>query len=215
MIKPQDILVLVKLISIEKQHQQFKEYYSEAQIEWEKLKDEELDTFFELSAFYDSLSIRGLAESVVISKSEVSESLKRLIKVGLLLISSNSPLKRIELVEMQWTTNKRALLDLIIYSFQYFFHTEPAGIDIGIPSVFNNKKLSDHLSYSSSLPYVWPAQSYRSVSGLAVEPLYKSVPYAALDDNFLYEVFALIDVFRIGSPREKKIAEKLLREYLQ
>ena len=215
MIKPQDILVLVKLISIEKQHQRFKEFYSESQIEWEKLKDEELDTFFDLSAFYDSLSIRGLAESVVISKSEVSESLKRLIKVGLLLISSNSPLRRIELVEMQWTTNKRALLDLIIYSFQYFFHTEPGGIDIGIPTVFNNKQLSDHLSYSSSLSYVWPAQSYRSVSGLTVEPLYKSIPYAALDDNFLYEVFALIDVFRIGSPREKKIAEKLLREYLQ
>ena len=77
-------------------------------------------------------------------------------------------------------------------------------------------KLSDlNLSYSSSLPYIWPAQSYQSISGLAVEPLYKSVPYAALDDTFLYEVFALIDVFRIGSPREKKIAEKLLREYLQ
>ena len=215
MIKPQDILVLVKLISIETQHQIFKEYYSEAQLEWDKLEDEQLDIFLKLSAFYDSLSIRGLAEAVVISKSEVAESLKRLIKIGLLIVTSNSPFKRLELVEMQWKTNRRALLDLIIYSFQYFFHTEVGAIDIGIPTVFNNKKLSDHLSYSSSLPYIWPAQSYQSISGLAVEPLYKSVPYAALDDNFLYEVFALIDVFRIGSPREKKIAEKLLREYLQ
>lgn len=215
MIKPQDILVLVKLISIENQHHVFKDYYSEAQLEWDKLENEELDVFLELSAFYNSLSIRGLAESVIISKSEVSESLKRLINVGLLIVTSRSPLKRLELVEMQWKTNRRALLDLIIYSFQYFFHTEASAIDIGIPTVFNNKELSDHLSYSSSLPYIWPAQSYRSVSGLAVEPLYKSVPYAALDDSFLYEIFALIDVFRIGSPREKKIAEKLLREYLQ
>jgi len=215
MIKPQDILVLVKLISIENQHHVFKNYYSKAQLEWDKLENEELDVFLELSAFYNSLSIRGLAESVIISKSEVSESLKRLINVGLLIVTSSSPLKRLELVEMQWKTNRRALLDLIIYSFQYFFHTEASAIDIGIPTVFNNKELSDHLSYSSSLPYIWPAQSYRSVSGLAVEPLYKSVPYAALDDGFLYEIFALIDVFRIGSPREKKIAEKLLREYLQ
>ncbi len=55
MIKPQDILVLVKLISIENQHQIFKEYYSEAQLEWDKLEDEQLDIFLKLSAFYDSL----------------------------------------------------------------------------------------------------------------------------------------------------------------
>ncbi len=42
-----------------------------------------LDIFLKLSAFYDSLSIRGLAEAVVISKSEVAEFLKRLIKIGL------------------------------------------------------------------------------------------------------------------------------------
>ena len=100
MIKPQDILVLVKLISIENQHQIFKEYYSEAQLEWDKLEDEQLDIFLKLSAFYDSLSIRGLAEAVVISKSEVAESLKRLIKIGLLIVTSNSPFKRLELVEM-------------------------------------------------------------------------------------------------------------------
>ena len=70
MIKPQDILVLVKLISIENQHQIFKEYYSEAQLEWDKLEDEQLDIFLKLSAFYDSLSIRGLAEAVVISKNK-------------------------------------------------------------------------------------------------------------------------------------------------
>ena len=201
-------------MSIENQHQIFKDYYEEAQLE-DNLEDEKLDVFLKLSAFYDSLSIRGLAEAVVISKSEVSESLKRLIKIRLLLLTSNSPFKRLELVEMQWKTNRKALIDLIIYSFQYFFYTEASVIDIGIPTVFNNKKLSNHLSYSSSLPYIWPAQSSKSVSGLSVEPLYKSVPYAALDDGFIYEVFCLIDVFRIGSPREKKIAEKLLREYLE
>ena len=186
MIKPQDVLILVKLMSIENQHQIFKDYYEEAQLE-DNLEDEKLDVFLKLSAFYDSLSIRGLAEAVVISKSEVSESLKRLIKIRLLLLTSNSPFKRLELVEMQWKTNRKALIDLIIYSFQYFFYTEASVI----------------------------AQSSKSVSGLSVEPLYKSVPYAALDDGFIYEVFCLIDVFRIGSPREKKIAEKLLREYLE
>lgn len=121
MIKPQDILVLVKLISIENQHQIFKEYYSEAQLEWDKLEDEQLDIFLKLSAFYDSLSIRGLAEAVVISKSEVAESLKRLIKIGLLIVTSNSPFKRLELVEMQWKTNRRASLRPNYLQFSILF----------------------------------------------------------------------------------------------
>ena len=34
----------------------------------DKLEDEQLDIFLKLSAFYGSLSIRGLAEAVVIRK---------------------------------------------------------------------------------------------------------------------------------------------------
>lgn len=214
MIKSQDILVLVKLISIEKQYIKLDNFCSNPKVDFDDLNEDELDEFIELSAFYDSLSVRGLSESIVISKSEVSECLKRLIKVGLLIVNSSFPLKRLNLEEMTWKTNKKALLELILYSFQYFFHTEVSSVDIGIPTVFNNKKLSEYLSYSSSLPYIWPAQSYRSISGLSIQPLHKSVPYASLEDNFLYEIFSLIDVFRIGSPREKKIAENLLREYL-
>ena len=58
MIKPQDVLILVKLMSIENQHQIFKDYYEEAQLE-DNLEDEKLDVFLKLSAFYDSLSIRS------------------------------------------------------------------------------------------------------------------------------------------------------------
>ncbi|MBF7691286.1 MarR family transcriptional regulator [Acinetobacter pollinis] len=214
MIKSQDILVLVKLISIEKQYMEFNNFNSNLELNFDDLSEIELDEIMELSAFYSSLSVRGLAESIVVSKSEVSECLKRLIKVGLLIVNSSFPLRRLNLEEMAWKVNRKALLELIIYSFQYFFHTEISSVDIGIPTVFNNNKLSEYLSYSSSLPYVWPTHSYRSISGLSVQPLHKSVPYASLDDNFLYEVFSLIDVFRIGSPRERKIAENLLREYL-
>lgn len=65
-------------------------------MDFNDLNEAELDEFIELSAFYDSLSVRGLSESIVISKSEVSECLKRLIKVGLLIVSSSFPLKEIK-----------------------------------------------------------------------------------------------------------------------
>ena len=44
--------------------------------------------------------------------------------------------------------------------------------------------------------------------------MHKSIPYAAINDEYLYEIFAIIDIFRMGSPREKHIAEKLFLDIL-
>jgi hypothetical protein len=46
--------------------------------------------------------------------------------------------------------------------------------------------------------------------GIALEPLYKTVPEASLRDPSLYELLALVDAIRDGRARERKIAEKEL-----
>jgi hypothetical protein len=43
--------------------------------------------------------------------------------------------------------------------------------------------------------------------GVAVEPLYRSVPVAAKNDAALYDLLALVDALRIGRARERAIAE--------
>ncbi len=46
----------------------------------------------------------------------------------------------------------------------------------------------------------------RNVRGHSILPLYPSVPEAALKDEKLYELLALVDALRIGRAREKELA---------
>ena len=147
-------------------------------------------------------------------KSEVSECIKRLVKVGLLVIHNQNFSQRLDLASLDWDINKRGFFHLVIYSFQYFFPAELKSMDFGLPTAFSKEGLNSLLAYSSPVPYIWPIQTYKSISGIAVEPMHKSIPYAEIEDNYLYEIFAIIDIFRIGSPREKHIAEKLFSEIL-
>lgn len=207
MLKAQDILVLVKLLSIRRElntSSNFNNFYSN-----------DYSDFYRKRSLKHLLSVRGLAESVVIGKSEVSECFKRLEKVGLLVLQNEKvPFSRLDLVNSPWEINRKAFFNLIIHSFQYFFPAEMKSMDFGIPTVFFKQSLSSYLAYSSPVPYVWPIQTYKSIAGISIEPLHKSVPYAAMEDEYLYEMFAIIDVFRLGSPREKHIAEKLLSNLL-
>ena len=51
--------------------------------------------------------------------------------------------------------------------------------------------------------------------GIALAPLYKSVPEAAKLDSLLYERLALIDAIRDGRTREHNLAEKELKNSLE
>ena len=206
MLKSQDILVLVKLLSIQnglRTSSNFSRTYSN-----------DYSDFYLKRSLSHLLSVRGLAESIVMGKSEVSECIKRLVKVGLLVIHNQNFSQILDLASLDWDINKRGFFHLVIYSFQYFFPAELKSMDFGLPTAFSKEGLNSLLAYSSPVPYIWPIQTYKSISGIAVEPMHKSIPYAAIEDNYLYEIFAIIDIFRIGSPREKHIAEKLFSEIL-
>jgi len=64
------------------------------------------------------------------------------------------------------------------------------------------------------MPPVWP-YSEGTAKGVSFEPLYKTVPFAALHDQLLYECLALVDALRDGRVREKQIAERELRSRLR
>ena len=206
MLKSQDILVLVKLLSIQnglRTSSNFSRTYSN-----------DYSDFYLKRSLSHLLSVRGLAESIVMGKSEVSECIKRLVKVGLLVIHNQNFSQRLDLASLDWDINKRGFFHLVIYSFQYFFPAELKSMDFGLPTAFSKEGPNSLLAYSSPVPYIWPIQTYKSISGIAVEPMHKSIPYAAINDEYLYEIFAIIDIFRMGSPREKHIAEKLFLDIL-
>jgi len=60
---------------------------------------------------------------------------------------------------------------------------------------------------------VWPYEG-GDQRGLALEPLYRSVPdsLARHPDQLFYELLVLVDAIRSGRVRERNIAVKLLKE---
>jgi hypothetical protein len=82
----------------------------------------------------------------------------------------------------------------------------------GIPTAHAVSPLKEIIS-SSAEPYVWAAD-FGEVRGLAIEPLYPSVPLAVKTDPALHELLGLVDAVRCGRVREQQLAATLLAERL-
>ena len=67
---------------------------------------------------------------------------------------------------------------------------------------------------ASEPPPVWP-DPHGTRRGMTLHPLYPSVPEAARRNPALYELLALFDAVRAGSPRERALALPLIEERLQ
>jgi hypothetical protein len=61
---------------------------------------------------------------------------------------------------------------------------------------------------------VWPHPEGKK-RGIALAPLYETVPEAALRDHALYEKLALVDALRDGRVRERKLAEQEFKKLLR
>lgn len=59
---------------------------------------------------------------------------------------------------------------------------------------------------------VWPHDSGEVVLGESLLPVYPTVPRAVRSDARLYELLALVDVVRVGSPSERRVAVEYLKE---
>ena len=84
----------------------------------------------------------------------------------------------------------------------------------GVPTSYAAAPLSTDIAPGDELPPVWPWRN-GDIRGIALEPLYKTAPLAALRDPVLYELLALVDAIRDGRARERKIAERELLKRLR
>lgn len=150
-------------------------------------------------------SVRALAEETGISKSQVSLALQRCLEVGLIRKDRRTGLPR---------ANTRALFNFIVHGVRYVFPAKPGEITRGIATTFAAPVLEGQLYSSGELLMVWPDARGNS-KGQAIEPLFKSVPYAVRRDRELYAMLALVDAIRLGHPRESKVATERLTKYLE
>jgi hypothetical protein len=177
MMKSQDILILLKLISLHQSH----------------------------SVHPEDFSVRALAASTGVSKTEVGASLKRSIDVGLAKLDRHSQLP---------VANSKALLDFIVSGLRYVFPAQPGAIARGLVTGFDAPGLEGLLSSAGQYQYIWP-DANGSDKGQAISPLYKTAPYAAQQDPNLYQSMALVDAIRLGDPRELAVAKQELTKRLR
>ena len=140
---------------------------------------------------------KDLAASLFLSASEISESLRRSAYSGLFQRKNRQ-------------VSRLALLDFLIHGLRFVFPQQPGAITQGIPTAHSASPLKSNIS-DSGVPYVWPVAKGSS-KGQAIEPLYPGAVAAALEDNRLYELLALVDALRVGRARERELARQELQK---
>ena len=143
--------------------------------------------------------MKDLAIELMISSSEVSESINRSVQAG--LISADKK-----------TLMKSALLEFLNHGLKYVYPQHPGSIVRGVATAHSAQPLKKLIQSKDN--YVWSCPE-GNVRGQSIQPLHPSVPAACMKDKELYELLALTDALRIGKKREQEIALKELEKKLK
>lgn len=147
-----------------------------------------------------------IARDLDISPSGINQAVKRLQQARLLHPSRqfgepapmNSELPILAAVE-----------EFLIHGVKYAFPATRGSFVRGMPTSYAAEPLRHLLVQGDGLTPVWPDKK-GEVRGIALSPLYNSVPEAARRDPLLYSRLALIDAIRDGGARQRSIAEEAL-----
>jgi hypothetical protein len=161
------------------------------------------DILVALNACLDRRSSRYADKAVALgmSASEVHSAERRLEEARLMNAFDKS-------------INKEVFLRFLVNGVPYAFAVAAKEVTRGMPTAWAAPALAKYFADSNQPVPVWP-DPYGRVQGVAVKPLYRSVPKAAGQSEGLYELLALVDALRIGRARERELAEKQLRRRLK
>lgn len=143
-----------------------------------------------------------MAAELSMSQSEIHAAVKRL-KNSRLLHGS----------EMNEKPNLSALEEFLLHGVKYAFPAMRGGLTRGMPTSYAAEPLCRLIQSGNDPVPVW-ADPSGTIRGIAIEPLYKTVPEAAKRDPLLYKRLALVDAIRDGRARERNLAEKELKNSL-
>ena len=100
------------------------------------------------------------------------------------------------------------MLEFLQFGLHVVFPAIPGGIVNGLYTAHSHPFMKQF--FTSDADYVWPDVTGKG-RGQSIPPLYKDVVKAALQDEDLYKILALLDIVRVGKMRELKIAIKELK----
>ncbi len=142
------------------------------------------------------MTYEALGRELQLSASQAHASIKRGIASSILRSDRNV---------------RRKDLFASLLALKYFMPGECGGMVRGVATSYATSPLNEFFSEGREPMLCWPYEKGQH-RGMALAPIYKTAPQAALADPFLYELLALIDAIRTGRSREVTMAEELLRE---
>lgn len=149
-------------------------------------------------------SVRALAEATGISKSEISQALQRNYEAGLARIDRKTGLPRVHV---------DALLEFLLHGLRYVFPAKPGPLARGMATAWAAPVMHSVLQSAGELVPVWP-DALGENKGETIVPLFQSAALAARNDPTLYALLALCDSLRIGLARERNLARQMLEKMI-
>jgi hypothetical protein len=139
---------------------------------------------------------RDLAAVLFMPISEISNSLKRSDKAGLINLDSRK-------------VSRQSLMEFLNFGLRYVFPTSPLAMVTGTATAHSHPYYKQF--FKAELEYVWPDEDGK-IRGLKIEPLHPNVPKAVKEDELLYKLLASIDIMRVGRVREMNKAIEQLKK---
>ncbi len=167
----------------------------------EMTKPQDVAIALKLSLASSRPSYAKLAKSLGMSAAEVHAGVLRLVKARLVDPDSQQ-------------VNREALAKFLVHGVPHAFPAHLSEVTRGMPTAWAGPAMAGNFEASGQIPPVWPDPNGR-VQGAGVEPLYRSVPFAARTDDALYDLLSLVDAIRIGRARERRFAERELFKRLK
>lgn len=168
------------------------------------LKPQDLVVVLKLACMHNAgPTFAVLARDLLMSASEVHAAVQRCIASHLLDRSDGT-----------FDVNRVSLREFLLHGVRYVFPIVAGPVVRGMPTGVSAPPLDAFFEHADLLPVVWPDPE-GTVRGVAICPLYPSVPGACKLDPTLYRALALVDALRGGAAREREMAEKLLMDSIQ
>lgn len=143
----------------------------------------------------------SLSDDLGMSTSSVHESVERCRLAGVLSAGSD-----------RGTTCRRELADLLADAVPKIFFAIRTGVVVGVPTGSDAPPLAGKFkSLSGAVVRVWP-DAGGAVRGEGVLPLHPGVPELARRDPLFYEILALVDVMRLGSGADRRLASEMVEQ---
>lgn len=167
------------------------------------LKPQDLLVALKLCVLANLPSYSDLAGQLVMSVSEAHAAVKR-ARLSLLLTPDETNIE----------PNRNSIREFLIHGVKYCFPLTMGGLARGYPTGASAPPLSLRFGETNALPLVWPHET-GTVRGIAVVPIYPTVPAACKADPKLHGLMAVADALRGGAAREREIAKDILESVLR